>query len=269
MVSLYDQLVFEISAMNPNLSPEQISEKIVMLVQDEIIPDALKRITLPNLPSPVSVKTEELMSRRRRLSARMRTSLQAKASLIQELEKLRVQFDGSGLTNEDYFLDLTNDTQSPIGQKETYDIMPEKKTLSVEPSIPQERLESSPSLKGRGRAIKKPSQLIVFDSDISENISRDLLFERVIGAIESRIRRNYDRESLEIFFRFSIRTDIDNLDRKKTVIHINLPSHNFDEKMELWDKIESDIRDVIMKLNVTQSEKAVINRNIFTHVEPS
>ena len=132
-----------------------------------------------------------------------------------------------------------------------------------------EKSKTSPSLeKGEGIR-KKPSRLITFDSSITERILNKPSFEKVVGELESKIRKNYDPETLKIYFNFSTRVDIENPDRKKTIIQISLPDSTFDEKMEFWDKIEDDVRDVIKKLNITESERKAINRNIFTHIEPS
>jgi len=266
MVSLYDQLVSEISFLSPQLSPKEISDQINILIENEILPVAIVRARLPSLPSPITVKHEELMAPRYGKLAK--TPLQEKVRFIQDLEKLRVEFNGSDSTYEEFFVGLMNNTQTPLGQ-EVRVAEPDGKALPDEPDIIQERLKTSPFLERREKMREEPSRLISFDSTISEKIARDPQFEKVIGEVESKIRKNYDRETLKIYFNFSIRTDIDDPKREKTIIHINLPDNSFDEKMEFWDKIEADIRDVIKKLNVTKSEIKKINKNIFTHVEPT
>jgi len=166
-------------------------------------------------------------------------------------------------------MDVMNHTQTFIGQEVRYDVPIHEKPLSVEPEIIQKRLKSSPSLEIHKGITEKPQRLINFDSSINEKITRDQSFENVVGKIESKIRRKYDRETLKIYFNFSIRTDIDDPKREKTIIRISLPVHNFNKKMELWDKIEADMRDVIRKLSLSEPEKKTINRNLFTHIEPT
>lgn len=194
--------------------------------------------------------------------------LQEKVRFIQDLEKLRSRFDGSDLTSEGFFPSLMN-TQIPVGQEVIYDVKPNGKALPDEPGIIIGRLKVSPSVKPLERIKKKPPQLISFDSSIEEKIIQDPMFEKVVGEIESKIRRNYDYETLKIYFNLSIRVDMDDPQREKTIIYISLPDHSFDEKMEFWDRIEADIRDVIEKLNVTEPERKAINRNLFTHIEPT
>jgi len=268
MVSLYDQLISEISSSNPRLSPEEVSDQIKILIENEILPAALTRMRLPGLPAPISVKREELRGVRYGMRARSRP-LQNNVTFIQDLEKLRFKFDGLDSTNEDFFSGLTNDTQIPFGQKVRYIVEPNGKTLPDKPSSMQERLKVSSYLEKSEGITKKPPRLITFDLSITEKIVNEPLFEKVVGEVESKIRRNYDHETLKIYFNFSIRTDMDDPDREKTIIYVSLPTHSFDEKMELWDKIETDIRDVIKKLNVTEPERKAINRNLFTHIEPT
>ena len=265
MVSLYDQLISEISFLNPQLSPKEIADQINILIENEILPAAIVGARLSSLPSPIRVKQEELMAPRYGKFAKK--PLQEKVRFIQDLEKLRVEFDGSDLTHEEFFIDLMNNTQTPFGEVRV--IESKGKALPDEPDIIQEKLKTSPSLERREKIPKKPPHLISFDSTISEKIAQDPQFEKVIGEVESTIRKNYDRETLRIHLNFSMRTDIDDPYREKTIIRVNLPDNSFDEKMEFWDKIETDIRDVIKKLNVTDPERKKINRNLFTHVEPT
>lgn len=268
MVSLHERLISEISLSNPRLSPREVSNQIASLIENEILPRVLSRIRLPRLPSPLSVKREELMGPRYGKLVTKRP-LQEKASFIQELEKLRLKYDGSGLTNDDLLLGLMDNAQAPFAQEMRYDVEPNGKELPVKSDIIQERLKSTPSSERLERITKKLFPLIDFDKSINEKIARDPSFEKVVGKIESKIRRNYDRETMKIYFNFSLRTDIDDLEREKTIIHISLPAHNFDKKMELWDKIEADIRNVIKKLSVSEFTKKAINRNVFTHIEPT
>lgn len=265
MVTLHQHLISEISLSNPRLSAKEISDQITVLIENEIVPRVLASIRLPPLPSPLQVKREELMGVRYAKLSRRRP-LYEKASFIQELEKLRLRFNGSGMANEDLFLGSLNSTQTPFGQEMRFDVPPREKAPSVESEIMRKRLKSTTSLE-RHEILEKPSRLINFDSNIKEKIVRDPSFEKIIGQVERGIRRNYNQEIFKIRFNFSTRTDNDDPEREKTIIRISLPAHSFDEKMELWEKIEAVIREVIKKLNVTEQEKKAINRNLFTHIE--
>jgi len=264
MVSLHNQLVSEISFLNPQLSSKEISDQINILIENEILPAAIIRTRLPSLPSPISVKQEELIARRYGKFAK--TPLREKVRLLQDLEKLRVEFNGSGLTYKDIFIGLMDNTQTPFLEERV--VESDGRALPNEPDIMQERLKTSPFLE-KLEIPKKLLPLISFDSTINEKIARDPQFEKVVGEVESRVRSEYYSETPRIHFTFSIRTDIDEPDREKTIIRINLPDSSFDKKMEFWDKIEADIRDVIKKLDISEPERKKINRNTFTHIEPT
>jgi hypothetical protein len=266
MVSLYDQLISEISSLNPQLSPKEVSSYINILIENEILPAVVTRVRLPRLPSPVSVKHEELMAPR--YGKLVRTPLQEKVRFIQDLEKFRVMFDGSDMTYEDISAGLMDNTQTLIVQQERV-VEPNGKALPGEPDMIQEPLKTSPFVERLEEIAEKPSRFIGFDSTVSEKISSNPQFERVIGEIESRIRRKYSHEPLKMYFTFSIRTDIEDQDKEKTIIRINLPDSSFDKKMEFWDKIEAEIRDVIRQLSISEPERKKINRNTFTHIEPT
>jgi len=265
VVSLYAQLISEISHSKPQLSSREIADQISILIEKEILPAAIVSARLRSLPSPIEVKVEELTAPR--YGESVRALLPEKVRFIQELERLRVDFDGSDSTYEDFFAGLMDNTQIPFGQKAP-PTEPNGKAIPDKPDVIQERLKTSPFLE-KPEISEKPSRLMSFDSIISEKITCSHKFEKAVGGVESQIRRNYDRETLNIFFAFSIRTDMYDPAREKTIIRINLPDMNFDEKMKFWDKIEADIRDVIGKLDMTESERKEFNRNLFIHIEPT
>lgn len=269
MVSLLDQLIYDVTLSNPSLSSEEASNQITALIENEILPEALLRIKMSKLPSPLSLKQEELMRPRIRKDSRFSgESIQSKVRFIQDLEKLRSGFDGSDLTSEGLYSGLMASTQIPSGLDVRYDVELDGKLLESKPSILQERTEVTRTLESPERRKEIP-RLIDFDMSIDEKVVRDPIYEKVIGEIESRIRAVYSHENLNIHFKFLIRIDMDDPDREKTVIRITLPNVKFDQKMEFWSKIETNIGDVLKKLNISDSEKKAIGRNLFTYIDPT
>lgn len=266
MPTLRDELVSSILLSNPRLSSQEVSEQIAALIEREILPTVLSKLRLPRLPSPLSLKQRELMQLRYR-KGRV-TDFRENVGFMQDLEKLRLEYYGSDLTNEDYYTrGLIGNTQIPFHQVVRY--FKKKEESPPEPDVIQQKSDVSPSLDTPERIIRKPSRLITFDSNIAEKITSDPNFEMIIADVESKIRKEYDRETLNVYFSFSIRKDIVGPHREKTIIRISLPDCSFDEKMKYWDKIDADIRNVIKTLDVTEPERKAINRNLFTHVEPS
>ena len=266
MPTLRDELVSSILLSNPRLSSQEVSEQITALIEREILPAVLCRLRLPRLPTPLSLKQKEL--RQPRYGKRRVIDFREKVVFMQDLEKLRLEYDGSDLTNEDsYVTALIGDTQIPFHKVVEY--FKKKEQPIPEPDIIQQKSDGSPSFDKREKIVKKPSRLITFDSNIAEKITFDPNFEMIIAEVECKIRTEYDREALNIHFSFSIRKDVSDPHREKTIIRISLPDCNFDEKMKYWDKIDADIRNVIKALDVTETDKKTINRNLFTHVEPT
>jgi len=266
VVSLQNHLISEISLLNPGLSPREVSDRIVVLIEKEILPKAIANITLPPLPSPIRIKREELVAPRYGKSVRVQKLVQARTQFMQDIEKLRSKFNGTDSANKDFFFGWRNDTQVPPSLEVKYEMEPSKEKLIVKPQIIHKPLDASTSLRVREKELIKPSRLINFDLSINEKIALDVIYERVIGALESNIRSNYSVKTLNIFFKFSIRIDTEDSDRQKTIIYIDIPDKNFREKMNLWRRIEGSIRDTIKKLDIPDAEKRLINRNLFTHI---
>lgn len=256
----------EILLLNPRLSPEEVSGQITTLIEKEILPVAISRIRLPRLPSPISVRRKELIMHRYR--KKDVSPLSENVGFVQDLEKLRLEYDGSDSTNEDYYTSLMDNIPMLLHEESRHDIKEREEPLP-KPDIIQQSRDVLPSLKALKKIMRKPPKLITFDSNIIEKITYDPTFEKVIGEVEWGIRGNYSHETLKVYFSFSIRRDIVDSTREKTIIHISLPDSDFDEKMKYWDKIEATVRNVIKTLDVTEPERKMINRNLFTHVEPT
>lgn len=266
MPTMCDELVSSIFLSDPTLSPQEVSQQIATLIERDILPTVLSRLRLPRLPSPLSLKRKELIQIR--YGKRRDTDFQENVGFVQDLEKLRLEYDGSDATNEDYYIGgLIGNTQMPFHQVVRHF---KKEEESVpEPDIIQQKLGISSLLETPEITMRKPSRLVTFDSNIAEKITSDPNFEMIIADVESKIRTDYGHETLNVYFSFSIRKDMVDPHREKTIIRINLPDCSFDEKMKYWEKIDADIRNVIKALGVTEPERKAINRNLFIHVEPT
>lgn len=262
MVSFKDQLISEASLLAPALSREELSEKISNLIENQILPEALIQMRLPRLPSPASVKTEELMAAR--YGKRAYSPLHDKMRLIQDLEKIRYKLNGSDLTDVNLPIGSEKTMQTTIGishPEPELDIERVGEQLSVDMELIQ---DISPAPFGEPKEKIKSPRLIEFDSEVTQRIVSSRSFATLIGAIESKIRSNYSHG--KISFSFSIRADLDIPSREKTKIYISLPDYSFEEKMDFWDKIETEIKNVIESLDVSEDERNEIRRNLLTHV---
>ncbi|MCR3907137.1 MAG: hypothetical protein NUK62_08955 [Tenericutes bacterium] len=263
MQSIRQQLVFEIIGNAPNLTPEEITENIAHIIEKEILPNAINNLNLPTLPSPVTLKHEELMQKR--LGNRQHSLLADKVKLIQDLEKLRTKWNGSGVTDEGIssYNELSDETvvRHP---KNDWDIRPIRKKILPEHSEPdRDTLPSSPITEPQ----EKPRKIkfIEFDNEIRKKIVMNPQFEKLMSTIETKFRESFNQERLS--FTFSIKTDSYFPSRERTMINISTLTDDFEENMKLWDAVEDELQKVIDNSPVTEEVRKKINRNIFTNIE--
>lgn len=262
MVTYKHQLVSEVSKLTKLYSTQKLSEKIVDVINNQILPNAISKANLPKFPSPVSLKQEELMSVRYGRGAQK--PLHEKFIFLQDLEKLRYQWNGSELTGTSISTEsvATITTEFQTFPKIAFEKKQIKNPFSVEifpeqeisPTIPEE-LEKEPDFK-----------LIKFDTKVSEKIVNIDSYKKFIGRLEATIREKYNIG--KNYFSFSIRVDSDFPEREKTIITIDLPEASFKEKMNFWEKIEAHIKKIINDLNVSEDTKKELNRNLYTHIKP-
>jgi hypothetical protein len=264
-MNLINHLISEISASNANLSPREVTNILTDVIENEIIPDAFTHIRIQKLPSPYDVKIEELRSMR--YGEKQVGALQEKVRFIQDLEKIRLNYDGSDLTNEYYPLDTSDNTQVMFSHKLQDVEQPKTRLHKDETDILSERLNDTSSVQRLERKIERPRENIIFTSRINNKIVQDPHIEYTIAEIESTITRNFIHKGLDVTFNFNIRSDSEEPTREKIIININLPDHEIDDKIEFWERIDKDIRNIIKKMDISESEKKVINRNLLTHIE--
>ncbi len=265
MSKLIDEVASEIQSSNPDLSPEEISAEIVSLMENEVLPSVIERLRLPRLPSPMEQRIEEFRQMRRR-GKRDSEELRDKIGFIRELEKLKCRYPASDSTYSDF------KAVDPIDFKKRStvhfaDYRRRKKgeaPLGTGPVLP--KLESESFLDVSEKKAQKTSELVAFDSSISKKVASDPCFEKIIASVESEIRQRF-KEIPSVEFDFSLRKDIDDPTKEKTVIRVRIPNSNFREKMNYWLKIDFDVRKTIKALDLSEAERRGINRNLVTHVE--
>jgi hypothetical protein len=262
LVLFKDQLVSEASKFRQFYPSEELAEKIVDVINEQILPKAINEANLPEFPSPISLKREEFLLARSRKKAE--GSLHEKTNFIHDLEKLRYQWNGSELT------DVPSFTGSEETVHTTFQVFPKtelegkqvEKTISIDEDKKQD--VSSAPFKTLTEESKE-DRLIDFDMRVAEKIVNMPLYAGLIGRLECVIREKYSLG--KNFFSFSIRTSDDFPDREKTIITIDLPNTSFEQKMEFWKQIEIHAQKVIEHLDVTSDEKKEISRNLYTQIK--
>lgn len=265
MSKLIDEIASEIQLSNPDLSSEEISAEIVSLVENEVLPLVIERLRLPKLPSPIEQRIETFRQTRRRGKSD-RNELRNKIGFIRELERLRSDYSASDSTYSD------SRAADPIdlNRRPTVSFVDFRKRkkgsvpLGTGAMLP--KLESESFLDISKKKPHETSELVAFDSSISKKITSDPCFEKIIASVESGIRQRF-KEIPSIAFNFSLRKDIDDPTKEKTVISVRIPNSSFREKMNYWLKIDFDVRKTIKALDLSEAEMRAINRNLATHVE--
>jgi hypothetical protein len=262
---LVSELAAEIHSSNPSYSSEEISNQIVFLIENDVLPSAIERVRLPKPPSPIEFRIDRF-KRERRHGKKDVDELQNKVNFVRELEKLRRDFYSSDFTSEGFqAVDAKDFSQRSFVYPTGYLKRKKDRTLP-ETEIILPKSESKSFLDVSERESEKPFKLVTIDSSVSKRVFSDPHFEKAIASVESKIREKF-KDVPDISFNFSLRQDIDDPAREKTIIRIKIPNSSFKEKMNYWLRIDFEVRKAIKAVDLTEAEKKAINRNLVTHVE--
>lgn len=262
MILFKNQIASEVSRVKQFYPKEELAEKIVKMINEQILPKAINKANLPKFPSPLDLKREEFLVARS--GPKVGKPLREKTNFLHDLEKLRYQWNGSELT------DSSISTISLETLPKVFPVLPktelEKKQVEKPFSIDENGKEDiSPApFKPIAEEIEE-SILIDFDEKVAEKVVNVSSYANLIGRLEARIREKYSSGMNS--FSFSIRANDDFPDREKTVITIDLPNTSFKEKMGFWKEIEMYIEEVIEHLNITDYKKKKISRDLYTQIK--
>lgn len=265
MSKLIDKLASEIQSSNPDLSSEEISAEIVTLMENEVLPSVIDRLRLPRLPSPMGLRIEAFKQARRR-GKQDRHELRNKIGFVRELEKLKCNYYASDSTYSDFgdVDPIDFNRRSTVYFADHWKRRKRRVPLGTGALLPKLGFESSFDMSER-----KPQRIpefLTFDSSISKRIASDPSFEKIIARVECGIRQRF-KDIPSIVFSFSLRKDIDDPTKEKTVIRVRIPNSSFREKMNYWLRIDFEVRKTIKALDLCEAERRAINRNLITHVE--
>lgn len=264
MTNLIDELATEIFASNPDYSSKDVTNHIVSLIEDDILPSAIDRVRLPRTPSPIELRID-YFKRERRRGKKDADELQSKVDFVRELERLKPSFYFSDFTSEGglQVVDVRDVSQrpsvSPTGYKERAGALSE-----TEITLPKTESKSLSDLSERKP--KAVSEFITIDPSLSKKIFSDPHFEKAIAGVECRLRGKF-RDVPDISFNILLRQDVDDTSRERTIISVKIPNSSFKEKMNSWLRIDLEVRKAIRASDLAEEERKTINRNLVTHVE--
>jgi hypothetical protein len=263
-------LINELIARNPSASAEELTEGLLRFLAYEAIPQAINQFKLPPTPSPFQLKQEEFRKRRTRKTRHAKEKHELELKQQEErhrkmirIIKLQSQLNGGQEDNTTVVSTfLFKDFYSP----ET--IL--RRELQIEEGMPLSTktfIEAHASPYTISEKVALP--VIIFDTFIQNLMQSNPIFNIVVVNIENRIRSHEIWQPFE--FRFSHRRDIELPDWEKTIITINVGDISFDEKMDLWNEIDKEIRQSIQEIQ-SQSPKdgeylTNLNKTLFTSIE--
>jgi len=270
--SFISKIITEALYNNPEVSPNEILEGIVNLMENDILPAVFKGLSSPKFPSAIALLKE---SRGRRLKKRFRTetTLDEKRALIQQFELIKLQLaryryrDNSSLepiidfSDSDNFIKPSGLSKSSIDKKLEYNGEPIRAPTIEPTNNPYSGIPLFPKVEHQ----------IVLSEEIQDKIVSDPLFEKIFKSIETEIRElafSYPFEILDI----SIHSDFEIPDWKRTVLTLTVPPMSFEEQMKLWQRFDFRIRKRIAETikHMDESDRKrveVLNKNLFIHMD--
>ena len=284
MTSLIKEVVDEIILYAPEATSDEIGSYLIQLMEKEILPEALRRVSLPLRPSPV----EELRIKQwlKRVGKRRRTIEEQRLKswrVVEQFESIRHAVNGFTVDNCDLgrrelgFRDGTSifdegrPFQGTVTRKgllrgdgfpiiESRDV--KKRIDELEKVIPY-----SPYIEEEEKKLR-----FRFDDVVQHKILTDRLFSRNVSFIESVAKRFALTKTLQADYFLSFRRDSEIPEWKKYILTINVPRIDFDAKMNLWDEFDAFIRETIRKrLLQTPKQEArslqKLNKTLFTRVD--
>jgi hypothetical protein len=284
MPSLIEEVVNEITLYTPEATSDQIANYLIQLMEKEILPEALRRVSLPRRPSPL----EELRIKHwlRRVRKRRRAIEEQRLEIwrvVEQFESVRHAING-------FPVDISDFRPRELGFHDGTNVFRERRlfqgTLSrrgllrgdgfpiIESMDVKKRIEELgkvlPYNPYKEKEERKPR--FYFDRIVQHKILADTLFSRNVSFIESAAKLFALSKTLQADFFLSFRRDSEIPEWKKYILTINVPGIDFDTKMKLWDEFDAFIRERIRErlLHAPKEEAKKLkklNKTLFTRVE--
>jgi len=284
MSSLLEEIVTEIKLNNPDASADEVSKAVLRFIQQDALPEALRKMRMPEPISPLQRWRER--ERLKRVKKKRREALRIR---MQESEELFLEFEyvkhqlvktdidassfGPGLLYGGVANPLARRTIS-VGTIPTMDkLFLKKDGISfIEHEEARKRRDElskmwlySPIPKEKGE------EPIVFQIDelVQSKIWSDPFFAENLGVIEKVARTFAAGSPFKMDFLVSFRTDIEIPKWQKMILSVRVVDLDFDRIMKLWDEFDGKIRkEIQQRIGVAsglEKEKLEeMNRTFFT-----
>ncbi len=277
------RVVSEAANANPNASPQVIGEAVMRAIELSL-PEIFMNVKVPSTPSQFALRRRELQ--RNRTPKRVRSTIQQRAveeeTISRELAFLQRVFDGTSSTafaGWDSGSDW--DARPPgianvVGASNAFSRIANDKEIDYSEMLPSIPLGLGPFPSYSTITTSKPEARFAFTLDPTAQrrlVSNPVLF-RFLSTVESAIRIFAESYRLAWNFDISLPPDIEEPSWNKIVLRLKPTQMTYGEKVELWDRIDSALRETIdaalISPNLEDSKAyTALNRNLFLEMDLS
>lgn len=284
MKTLLSCVVDELLLRYPQATPQAISQALINSIENEILPMAVKTMKLPPPPSKMQLLLEKKRMERQKKKYRQSTKEKEK-TVIEEFETLKYILNGyfNDYTTEEQLLALDgsfNDSGSRYTFLDTSfhrEIIEKYDGISTSPKVgysraekPTEQEKGNPYSKKLFRPEKRPPNFII-SREVREKIWADLTIREVVSSIETQLRE-ISTHFPKMAFSIYVKNDEEIPTWEKIIVNLKFPSLDIRKKLELWDKVDAQIRKRILDSTraidgSNETELQNINRKLFIHLD--
>ena len=253
------EAIREVISLNPQASQEEISSAVIGYLQSTVA-DAIRDISLPPQQSPVKAALERYRAQRYKIPRRR--SVGTRNALVEELYGLKFSLNGHGYlanTSEEVkkwnggaFSDrVTPGLEARLSGGQSVTLTPTRLGPGTADRILRKQQRPSPYFS-LPEAQNRTFRLTYRDS-FADRLSNPA-FEEISRALEERLRDFSERTGLDWDFKISEESDIELPGWKRFVLRIGIAAADFEQRLELWDKLDVEIRQLLTKLSQDHPE---------------
>lgn len=283
MRSLLSQIVSELVGRYPSASSEDISKVLLVAIESDILPNAIRIMRLPRQPSKMQLLLERKREERRPKKYR-RIILKQKGELIEDFEFVKYSLNDreTGYSSIEYALgdgdfdDAAMYTSRVLGMSFVREDIERKDGIPLQSEVgfrrfrePLEQERTNPYTKSRP---KKEMRTVGFlmSSEIQDKVIADRMFRGIIGSIEIRLRE-FTRSFPEMIFDISMKKDVEIPSWEKIIVKVTIPNLSLERKLDAWDQIDAELRKVfyetLQRVDASKAEEVdTINKKLLTKV---
>ena len=280
--TLMDELIAEVRLRNPSASPQEVSDGIAAIISQEILPEALRLLSLPKFPSYRSIETAEARSfkGKRRPGTDALIDLDDRRRVIQQIEYVRTRMGWDG------FDDFVPRSHAPDSSSLHY--IPKIDLPSSRDALRKEELKEGPDFRKMDQPAKKDSvngtfqkmsrpqekkDIIVLSETAQRKIASEPIFEALFKNVEVQLRNIIASRKLETEIDVVCKTDVEISSWNKCIVTVHPPPDlGFGERMNISTIVDITIRKAIkdLKENADSDTKEYLqnlNRTMFVHID--